>query len=91
MKDGTPYMPSNGSEGDAFEGKWCNRCKKQYDADILCDILASALFYGTQPTEWVYDNGVPTCTAFNRKKAEEQEEEDRSEESKDPNQLNLFD
>ena len=62
-----PYRPSNGTEGEAFQDRWCARCTRDdFDADLLCPILARGLS-GQQPPEWVYRNGVPTCTAFTDK------------------------
>lgn len=59
-----PYRPSNGTEGAIFEERWCQRCAREdVDKDDLCDIHGNALF-GDPPTEWVYKDGKPTCTAF---------------------------
>ena len=59
-----PYRPSNGTEGDAFESRWCARCvRDDYEAGDYCEILGNALA-GMQPPEWVYRAGIPTCTAF---------------------------
>ena len=61
------YMPSNGTVGDAFESKWCAHCTRDdFDADLLCPILARGLS-GEQPPEWIYINNTPTCTAFTDK------------------------
>ena len=64
----TPYMPSNSSEGDVFDARWCDRCQcdAAYRVDGLasgCSILIEALCC-EQPAEWVLRNGTPTCTAF---------------------------
>lgn len=65
------YLPPNGTEGMAFEEKFCERCWR--DAAYRngtgdgCKILAAASVarYGEGPKEWVYDSNLhPTCTAF---------------------------
>lgn len=62
--DGKPYMPSNGTEGECFQSRWCYRCANDNpDAGDLCEILGNALF-GEQSVEWIYRNREPTCTAF---------------------------
>jgi len=65
---GTPYKPSNGREGMAFESAFCDNCTKE-DGEVgrYCDIHAIALL-GAQPKEWVHDeNGVPSCTEWEAK------------------------
>lgn len=78
IPDGTPYMPSNGSEGDAFMARWCENCAN--DKDDTCDILTLAMCESTVE-QWIYKDGKPCCTAY------------RSEEKPpiiiDPNQLSL--
>ncbi len=59
-----PYMPANGTDGDLFEARWCRECTK--DSDVDCNILTKA-FCAEQPTEWIYFNNKPTCTAFEKK------------------------
>ncbi|MEM1153652.1 MAG: hypothetical protein AAGI44_05895 [Pseudomonadota bacterium] len=63
--DGELFLPANGTEGEIFEGCWCQRCSKdQFDAGgDSCTILLNALC-GEQPEEWRYQDGVPVCTAF---------------------------
>jgi hypothetical protein len=58
-----PYMPANGTEGDIFESRWCCNCAKDIGDD--CNILTKA-FCGEQPTEWIYFNNKPICTAFEK-------------------------
>jgi hypothetical protein len=74
------YEPSNGSEFTWFIGKFCEQCKR---GD--CEILTRQMLYKDTdpeyPTEWTYEEGKPTCTAFQPLIEEE---------FKDPNQLNLF-
>lgn len=69
-----PYRPSNATEGDAFERRWCAHCThtdSQFselgDVDDFCGILASAAYM--QPAEWTYRDGVPWCSAFAEDKA----------------------
>jgi len=81
------YCPSNGSEGDWFETKFCHTCEhdrgfreKGIDA-ISCDILtrALALFIDDTgyPKEWTYDKDEkPTCTAYIPEKTPEQQVSD---------------
>ena len=63
----TPYRPSNGTEGECFQAKWCAHCTHDdYDNEVFCPILGNALS-GEQPPEWIYVNNTPTCTAFTDK------------------------
>lgn len=87
---GKPYRPSNGTEGDMFEGQFCNRCHRDQDENDPCEIRL--LTHGLRtdeagyPTEWIYDrNGRPTCTAFNDVLDAEQEPSSRC-----PNTGDLF-
>lgn len=63
------YTPSNGSEGDAFESKFCRRCACDDDDAVMdgestgCPILSNALA-GGKPSQWVQDHDGPRCTAF---------------------------
>lgn len=69
------YRPSNGSEGEMFQEKWCYRCAKYpaVDSDVDCDILARSFWNDIDdpkyPKEWIQDaNGDnPRCTAFQYK------------------------
>lgn len=73
---GGKYRPSNGSEGEAFRGWFCDRCKRDagYRADPEsgngCNILAASFAaYDVDdpkyPAEWQYGpDGQPTCTAW---------------------------
>lgn len=64
-----PYRPSNGTEGDRFEEKFCLRCK-EYVGDH-CDINSDAFWndIGDEdyPPEWIQDEAGPRCTAFKAK------------------------
>lgn len=63
----TPYRPSNGTEFDCFYSKWCEHCTRDdYDSEVFCKIIGDAMIDEPTP-EWVYRNGVPTCTAFTDK------------------------
>lgn len=72
--EGRPYMPGNGTEGEAFQDGWCASCMR--DAEFRkqwnetgnpqvdgCEILAASL-RGEQPKEWLFRNGDPICSAF---------------------------
>lgn len=65
-----PYRPSNGSEGCAFEARFCDRCVHDVPPDPdhgrdngECTIHTNALC-GIQPPEWIEDEKGPRCTAF---------------------------
>ena len=64
-----PYMPSNGTEGMAFEDRWCSRCardckyQRTNDGKDGCGILMKALC-GIQPREWVKIASGPACLGF---------------------------
>jgi len=67
-KKGLPYMPSNGSEGLAFEAEFCDECER-YCSDEGCEIHWNAMIDDVQPEEWVYNTaGEPICTAFEKVK-----------------------
>lgn len=70
----TPYRPSNGMEGAAFQLKWCAKCCRDsgdVDLDLRdgCQILASALLLEIDdphyPAEWIEDDTGPRCTMWN--------------------------
>jgi hypothetical protein len=70
---GKSYRPSNGTEGDIFRARFCDRCTKDNFTDENpsggCEILMNCLCYGIDdeeyPEEWVYNSeGSPVCTAF---------------------------
>jgi hypothetical protein len=71
---GGKYRPSNGTEGDIFQERWCELCTKDEaarrgDYENGCPIIAAALAWDVDdpdyPGEWVYDGeGQPSCTAF---------------------------
>lgn len=67
---GEPFMPSNGTAGTIFCGKFCDNCIHQHpspDSDHQCNDILLLSLIGEQPKEWVYDStGRPTCTAFVR-------------------------
>ena len=75
MEDGRLYRPCNGSEGEWFEGQFCDRCKKdaKYRETLEdgCDIHTRAIAFDIEdpeyPGEWRYgDDGAPTCSAFEK-------------------------
>ncbi len=79
-KDGEPYRPSNGTEGEFFEERWCAHCKcdagfrngwddvSDQPTEEGCQILAAALACGIRdkgyPIEWQWQKGEPVCVAF---------------------------
>lgn len=73
------FRPSNGTEGDIFFSGWCHQCTrdkamsegKDYDEctdDEMCKIIGATMCYyiddAEYPSEWIYKDGTPTCTAF---------------------------
>lgn len=52
-----PYRPSNGTEGDLFEAKWCGTCARNKVAG--CAIRPASVCCGVEderyPEEWVED------------------------------------
>ena len=62
------YQPSNGTEGEIFMERFCNRCHHE-SGDRECKLIALTMAFKTDdpeyPTEWCYDDdGNPTCTKF---------------------------
>jgi hypothetical protein len=68
------YRPSNSTEGDCFDARWCARCwrdaahRAEPDAEDGCEIIANAMAYdigdANYPREWIEDAQGPRCTAF---------------------------
>lgn len=71
---GKPYRPSNGTEGDAFAGMWCDQCRRDADYDpeqgtggcsIRVEMMAFLEDEPEYPKQLVHDtDGQPICTAF---------------------------
>lgn len=72
---GKPYRPSTGTEGAAFQERWCDLCARDAafradpDCGQGCQIVADTFAYDITdpkyPKEWVFDHdGRPSCTAF---------------------------
>jgi hypothetical protein len=70
------YRPSNGTEGQMFEERWCRRCVfDDVDGDNTCDRVMRAMLYEKDepqyPKEWRIAwllVGFKTwCTAFKEK------------------------
>lgn len=66
---GKPYRPSNGTEGQLFEGHWCDKCQRDRLTEYGCDIRTSAHCFSVgdagYPEQWKFDErGAPICTAF---------------------------
>lgn len=74
MRHGEPYCPSNGTEGEGFMARWCNRCKRDRafqdsgGEEPGCEIISASMAYNVRdpkyPKEWVWQDGRPVCTAF---------------------------
>jgi hypothetical protein len=100
QKEKTPYVPSNGSEGSWFESKYCMNCihtdpdpcgKKQ------CRIWSNAICQWPTPIkEWIYKEGEPTCTKFqkwdwgNDGDPDDPDNPNAPPPPPDPNQLDMF-
>jgi hypothetical protein len=71
---GKPYRPSNATEGEWFEARFCDRCDAdapwrdtdgQADAcAIHCRTMAFDVSDPNYPSEWVEDESGPRCTAY---------------------------
>ena len=87
-KDGTPYQPSNGTEGCWFIETHCDRCHYEVGAR-QCPIIVKTMAYDPgdpeYPKEWIYKNGEPCCT-----KLKEPEPSYRKLDYQDPKQAQLF-
>lgn len=88
VEDGTPYRPSNGTEGSCFHAEFCDKCIHESEDDP-CMILARTMAFGIDdeeyPEEWIYEDGSPTCTAFRHESEGEPEPT-----FNDPNQKSIF-
>jgi len=85
-----PYLPSNGTEGMAFESRWCDRCTKMpinQRAKSQCRYLLMALC-GNHNGKWFADDGGAVCTAFKSRDEYNRNRTRRSRE--DINQMELF-
>ena len=67
------YHPSNGTEGMSFMEDFCLQCihdNPDLDSPKKCEILTATMcFYPTDPEypkEWIYKNGYPVCTKFQK-------------------------
>jgi hypothetical protein len=67
------YRPSNGSEGILFEENFCDKCKNETwnpetNKGKQCEILGCMMLFNINepeyPSELVYKDDKPTCTAF---------------------------
>ncbi len=66
------YRPSNGSEGDWFTEKFCERCSRDTfirGGKVQCGILDKTYLYDIDdkeyPKQWTHDKeGNPVCTSF---------------------------
>lgn len=67
------YRPSNGTEGEYFIEEHCMNCihmDPNPEGVKQCDILLRSMVYDIEekeyPTEWVYKDGEPTCTSWQK-------------------------
>jgi len=69
---GKSYRPSNGTEGEIFQERFCYRCiHEDLENEDYCEIVSLTMAYYTNhekyPKEWVFDkDGYPTCTKFEK-------------------------
>lgn len=75
---GKPYRPGSGTEGIAFDDRWCAWCTRDkafrdagpdFDSVDGCQIIADTFAFeitdSRYPKEWIFDReGRPCCTAF---------------------------
>lgn len=72
-----PYRPCNGIEGEMFQARFCDRCKRDAEwrehetnpCTILCRTRANSIKDPDYPSEWIEDDVPsihtnPRCTAF---------------------------
>ena len=68
MKEEEYYFPSNGTDGDYFMNEWCVNCRKDTmlrGGQTYCSILTGSMVSDSHRVkQWIYKNGVPTCTSF---------------------------
>lgn len=66
---GAPYRPSNGTEGEGFQSRWCEGCERDRYDSKPCRILGYSMAFNLGDTDYpkqlVYDaDGHASCTAF---------------------------
>lgn len=63
----TKWRPANGTEGDYFRERFCERCEKRDE----CEIQDATIFFDIDepgyPAEWIKDGPTGKCTAFIRR------------------------
>jgi hypothetical protein len=65
IKDGTKYLPANGTEGRLFTTLWCADCAEELGCEILLDCMAiKDVNHPDYPAEWIWQNDHPICTGF---------------------------
>lgn len=68
----TPYRPSNGTEGEGFQMKFCDKCEHEREwrksERNPCNILGLTMAFDIAdpeyPKEWIEDATGARCTAF---------------------------
>jgi len=65
------YRPSNSTEADGFESRWCHQCAGWFGGWCSIARAAATHDFGTlkYPRQWVRDDTHPwgTCTSFTRR------------------------
>lgn len=64
------YRPSNGTEGDCFFARFCDRCTKQPSCEIPMLTMIHHVEDPEYPAEWIEDAAGPRCTAFDKAASE---------------------
>ncbi|MBB4235078.1 hypothetical protein [Rhizobium esperanzae] len=64
-REGGPWRPANGTDGQDFEHHWCRHCLNRIGNNIdgCCPIIEDAAWC-EQPRELIIRNGMPWCKAF---------------------------
>ena len=66
---GKPYRPSNGTEGEIFEHKWCSACHFNGPCRVFLTAMAFNENEKGYPKELVVGpDGQPECTKFEEPK-----------------------
>ena len=65
VRAGQPYRPSNGMEGELFDGLWCQGCVNGEECPIFSRSYFHEIGHPDYPPELQYGcDGQPICTKF---------------------------
>lgn len=94
-----PYRPSNGTEGEGFMARFCERCvrdraARQGNPADGCEIIVATMCLQVDdpdyPTEWIVDDMGPRCTAFKLDEGDDDGDKRPAPPEPDPRQLVLI-